>query len=203
MRAACRIIVAATLVLLTRPTRAEQSGISAFDPYSGRYSAVGYLGLGTPLGGLGVELEAMPIRGWSFSAGVGAGSFPLTNLAGGLGPQVAFMVRPRLVVGKVSYGVGLGPSEGPYRVRPLRLSGSGGEVSRDDEGVVWLNGEMFIERRADAPVWWRFFAGYGREVASFGVTCYGNAADVAACRDQAPRGLPYFGFALGVFLNRH
>lgn len=163
---------------------------------------VGYIGLGTPLGGLGAEFEAMPIRGVSFGAGIGIGSYPLTELSGGDGPQFALMVRARFINKQIGLGLGAGPSEGGYRQTPLDISEStSGVVRRTDEGVWWLNGELFIERRAAAPVWWRIFAGYGREVASFGTTCAGDPEDIEACENQGPRGLPYFGFALGVTLG--
>lgn len=140
------------------------------------------LGLGTPLGWGGVELEQTVTSFLALSAGAGMGF---------AGPQVAFM--PRLRLGnRDSAGVfGIGVSYGNYRRTETCLFDCA--PTYFDGKVAWANIEGGVEHRWNAGLTLRVFVGLGHVVAGQ-LSCTGDSC--TTYREQV-RTLPYVGAALG------
>jgi hypothetical protein len=147
-----RPIVAMTLLAALAPAQAAaDDDISEFEA---RPTAIyAQVGLGTPLGFLGVEAEHTVLPTWSLSAGAGLGI---------AGPQAAAMVR-RLFEGDQSkLVIGAGLSGGRYRWVELCFDEG---CTRKGGMVAWANLEIGGEHRFRSGFAMKYFGGYGRLIA--------------------------------------
>ncbi len=145
------------------------------------------LGLGTPVGGLGLEAERMlsPMGAVAAGAGIGAN-----------GVQAAAMARLLLGGSRSRLVLGAGISGGHYRW--VRLCTGVVTTCPNKQGdVVWANLELGGAYRSRAGFSLRYFLGYGRIVAG-NYDCVGESR--AYClmnyRDDG-KNLIYVGLALG------
>jgi hypothetical protein len=142
------------------------------------------LGLGTPLGWAGGEIEQTLTSFLAISGGVGMGS---------AGPQVALMPRLRLGNLYTVVTLGAGVSYGKYRwddgcspdCSPTVRTGT----------VTWGNLEAGIEHRLRSGFSVRYFAGYGHVIAGQLTCTTGTFCDVEDQNDG--RSLFYLGAAVG------
>ena len=161
---------------------------------SHRLAVDGHVGLATPHGFIGVALDSTPVAPLSISVGLGRG------LAG---VQRALSTRVRLVPtgAHSALGLGLGVSAGPFH------SGLGlAHSSRYEyETAVWLNPDLFVERRR-GPWRLRLYAGIARRVHDGACTYRDIGGSYAAPCGSAPADspisrmpwLPFVGFSTGV-----
>jgi len=157
----------------------------------------GVLGAGAPTGILGVEYEHA-LAPWLAVAG-GAGM-------GAVSPQASAMARVRAAGERNAAGIGLGASYGGARVENFDILGPGShDVLR---GAVWLNSELFVERRTATGLVLRLEGGAGRSVRTAscqhveeaGTGLFGTYEEeqVRPCSEQqAHRVLPFVALAVG------
>jgi hypothetical protein len=117
-------------------------------PWDHRYFAIqGHVGLATPIGFVGVMLEARPVKWTGTAIGVGKGFD---------GTQYAVMQRLRLAIGGFALSGGLGLSGGDYNP----------EFAEPSYGVTrwttWLNTEAAVEGHWDSGLELMLYLGNGR-----------------------------------------
>jgi hypothetical protein len=180
MRPALRSI-ALCGVILFGARHASADDASAFET---RPTAIyAQLGLGTPLGWAGVELERTLTSFLAVSAGIGMGF---------AGPQLAAMPRLRLEEGRFAFTVGAGLSRGRYRWSDNCSLDCTPTVMRGT--VTWANLEGGIERRLANDLSLRAFVGFGHVLVGH-LTCESGTFCGATSDDG--RDLGSFGAALG------
>lgn len=152
------------------------------------YGFIGTVGLATPVGVAGLELEVRPTRWISFGAGFGMG---LT------GPQFATMGRFGVPLGRiVTVRFGLGASAGPYKwfEQLVNLCLSRSVTCPDDtktwDIAYWGNGELGVELRLKERLIGRPFVGFSHILNPRGCD------DCNDSNDQRGRWLIYTGFSL-------
>ena len=156
----------AAIVALTLFARAaaadDDHSISTFETKPTAIYAI--VGLGTPVGALGAELEQTLLPNWSLSAGVGWG------LAGA--PQAAGMLRWMGGGLRSKVTVGLGVSGGQYKWTEFPcIDCKNGPVTKSGK-VAWGNLEVGGEHRFWNGLSLRYFGGYGH-IISGTLTCDG------------------------------
>jgi hypothetical protein len=171
MRAA---ILALMLVGLTSGRAAAADDDESVSPFESRSTAVfGIVGLGTPVGLIGVEIEQMVESHLSLSAGAGWG---VANA-----PQLAAMIHFLAggVRSKVTFGVGA--SHGQYKWEEFPcFDCENGPVTKSGN-VTWGNIEIGGEHRFWSGFALRYFGGFGH-IVSGDLVC-----------DNAPSGCgPYY-----------
>jgi len=191
------LVGACGLVVALWGPAARAAGDPAIPPEvwrSHRLAVDGHVGLATPHGFIGVALDSTPVAPLSISVGLGRG------LAG---VQRALSTRVRLVPtgAHSALGLGLGVSAGPFH------SGLGlAHSSRYEyETAVWLNPDLFVERRR-GPWRLRLYAGIARRVHDGACTYRDIGGSYAAPCGSAPADspisrmpwLPFVGFSTGV-----
>jgi hypothetical protein len=183
-----RLAVAAfTLVALAAASAAaDDRDVSAFEARPIAVYAV--MGLGTPVGLMGAELERTLEPHWTISAGAGWG---LSGFQGSAMTHFLFgdSTRSRFVVGA-------GISGGRYIWRESCL------VDCDDPAektgnVMWANLEVGGEHRFFGGFAIRYFAGYGHVVAGDLVCSSDASSGCAAMSRETGRDILYSGVALG------
>jgi hypothetical protein len=145
----------------------------------------GTIGVVTPLGFGGVEVEAQLARWLGASAGIGLAAS---------GPQVAVMVRGGVAVTDLNtLYLGAGVSGGRYhwndflwKSRPLFSPAT----DKTWERAYWANGEIGLHRQSNTPWSVRFFVGIGRLLNRDAYTCTGGN-----CMTDDLEWLPYGGVA--------
>jgi hypothetical protein len=150
------------------------------------------LGLGTPLGELGLEAEHTLTPHLAVAAGGGWGAN---------GPQGAAMARLRVGGDRAKLVIGAGLSGGPYKW--IRFCDDEGNTCPQKSGTVaWTNVEIGGSHRERNGFSLRYFVGYGRIVAgNYGCDPDGpNDMAYDRCitqfRDDG-KNLLYTGFAFG------
>jgi hypothetical protein len=186
----------ASLVLVLVLALAGEAGAASNlpgTPAPGRERAARLsVGLGTPIGFGGVELEFAPRRSFGLAAGIGRGF---------AGPNGAVSARGRWWLGdSFSLGAGVGLSAGSYRweegqIRPVDC----GDLCAAKEGVpVWFNLEVAAELRVVTALSIRLFAGVGFMTTPGAMTCVSardHCEDLHQNDGEGP--LPYVGLAMG------
>jgi hypothetical protein len=108
-----------------------------------------HMGVGTPLGGLGVEVEHSVTRNLALHGGVGMGRG---------GAQVAAGARFRHNASRtLSMGFGVGVSGGDYHELSFHAPGY------EWKDTIWINAEVFVEKRV-GPLALRAYAGWSNAV---------------------------------------
>jgi hypothetical protein len=178
-----RSILALTLLALASARAAAADMVSEFE---NRPTALyAQMGLGTPIGFLGLEVERTVAPELAISAGAGFGE---------TGPQFAAMMRPHYGGDRSKVVFGAGLSGGDYSWRELCYD----ELCAEKRGIVaWANFEIGGEHRFRNGFAMKYFWGYGRIVGG-DLVCVGETADncVRFYQDDG-RQLLYTGFALG------
>jgi len=177
-----RLAAVVALLLVARQARAQGDETSLFRASSTTLFA--QLGLGTPLGYAGAELEQSVISSLVLSVGAGMGA---------VGPQVAFMPRIRVAGATSALVLGAGVSYGKYRDDVVCGPLCDGSDVREGK-VVWLNVEAAVEHRWTNGLTLRGFIGGGHGVSST-MVCVSRGG----CGQAAPRALTlvYPGGAIG------
>jgi hypothetical protein len=145
------------LVLLTWGRAFAAEDDESVSPFESRSTAVfGVIGLGTPVGLIGAEVEQIVVPNWSLSAGAGWGA---ANA-----PQLSVMTH--LLAGgvrsKVTVGVGI--SHGKYKWEEFCFDCDDGPVTKSGT-VTWGNIEIGGEHRFWSGFALRYFGGYGHIIA--------------------------------------
>ena len=150
----------------------------------------GHLGLGTPVGFLGISGELNLVRYLALQLGVG------TN---GEGPQLAFMGHGRLPLGSdVGLTLGAGVSGGAYVYRSNLIDADHSSETRWDSGV-FLNGELGLEILSPGGFSVRTSFGLARLLNPSSVSRCTSGGDPTPCTAARERVhmFPYFGVAMG------
>jgi len=182
-----RIAVVALILLGLASTRtAAAEGDDAISSFEAKPTAIyAVLGLATPVGMVGAEVEETILPNWSLSAGVGwsdsgagQGAAMIRWMAGGLRSKVT---------------IGLGASGGAYKSADFCISHC---VAAKTGTVAWANLEAGGEHRFWSGFAFRYFAGYGRVVAG-DVAC-GEGSPACTDHDaKDARNAGYTGIAFG------
>ena len=178
-------VVALTLVARVSVADDDDRSISTFET---KPTAIyGVVGLGTPVGAIGAEVEETVMPNWSLSAGLGWG---MANA-----PQASAMIR--WLGGGLRSKVTIGGcvSGGKYKWTEFCFDCDDGPVTKSGT-VAWGNLEMGGEHRFWSGIAFRYFAGYGHVVAG-DVAC---GAGSPACTDRDAKDAHtagYTGFAFG------
>jgi len=193
-----RIAPFALAFALLAPRVAQADGAEPRDRFRDREQALsGVLGMGAPTGVLGIEYEHALVPWFTLAGGAGLGA---------ISPQAAAMVRVRAVGERVGVGAGAGASYGGARIDNFDILGPG---SHDDlHGAVWLNSELYVERRSESGLLLRFDVGAGRSIRTAscehveeaGTGLFGTYEEeqVRPCSDQQSlRVLPFIAVAVG------
>ena len=169
----------ATLILVLAGLASGQAmaadGVSEFEARPTALYA--QIGLGTPLGFLGVEAERTVTPVFSLSAGAGWGN---------AGPQAAAMMRMLLGGDRSKLVIGAGASGGKYTWDELCFDDGCAEKSGT---VAWGNLEIGGEHRFRSGFALRYFGGYGHVLA-------GNLACVGASYDHCVSFHAHDGYSL-------
>jgi hypothetical protein len=201
----CRFLpLAAALIAFGAAPRAVRAQAAAGpaeldenDTFSARPdSLVLVLGLGAPVGLVGVEYERALARTITVAGGAGVG-------ASG-GPQAALVVRLRRVDGPFARGLGVGGSYGDSDVPTIGIYNAIGQTGTNQlRDSVWLNGEIYLEQRFRDASLLRIAVGAGR--AFHTGSCQhvpeegsGFVPQPTECSDFAVRSIvPFVSFAAG------
>jgi len=147
-------ILALMLVALASGRAAANEDDASASPFEARTTAVyGVVGLGTPVGLVGVEIEQMVVPNLSLSAGAGWGAANAPQLAAML-HFLAGGVRSKVTIG-------VGASHGKYQwVEFPCIDCENGPVTKSGN-VTWGNIEVGGEHRFWSGFALRYFGGYG------------------------------------------
>jgi hypothetical protein len=174
-------LLVATLALLTSGRAAAGDAGELESKPNVLYAQVG---LGTPLGYVGVEAARRVSPYFVVSAGAGMGVS---------GPQIALMPRLHLGQGRSTLVLGAGVSRGKY---------TSSNACDDDDGCAyrtgtanWANVEIGGEYRWPEGLSVRYFGGYGQAFAD-NLVCVG-AQEQCAAHPGGGRSLVYTGLAVG------
>lgn len=173
----------------------------AEDPSNRSVTAV--VGLGTPVGGLGIEGAYRIASHLEVSAGVGIGLSAASHFS-----PVQWAVMPRYRIGNPRHvlTVGLGLSGGNYGYVVASLCGSQEDIpecnSNDTRYTLWANAEVGGELTGPTGFVFRYFVGYGRILAQGADHCTYFNTPAQLCSgipgNTLPyANLPYAGVALG------
>ena len=174
-------VLVATLILLTSARAAADDAGELESKPTVLYAQVG---LGTPLGYVGVEAARRLSPSFVLSAGAGMGLS---------GPQIALMPRLVLGRGRSALVVGAGISRGKY-TSSNACSEYDGCAYRTGT-ANWANVEVGGEYRWPGGLSIRYFGGYGQAFAD-DLVCVG-AQDQCAAYPGGGRSLAYTGLAVG------
>lgn len=180
-----RPILALTLAALLAPAAAKAAdGVTEFEA---RPTAIyAQLGVGTPLGFIGVEAEQTVMPTWAVSAGAGLG------LAG---PQAAVMTRKLLGGDRSKFVIGAGLSGGQYRWEDLCIDSDG--CTQKTGLVAWGNLEIGGAHRFGNGFALRYFGGYGRLIAGDLACEQATSAHCMTYHQNDGYNLVYTGVAIG------
>jgi hypothetical protein len=150
----------------------------------------GHLGLGTPVGFLGVSGELNLIEYLALQLGVGSN---------GEGPQLEFMGYGRLPLGTdVGLTLGAGASWGAYVYHSNLLDADHSDDTRWD-GAAFLNGELGLETLSPGGFSMRASLGLARLLNPGSVSRCTSGGDPTPCTAGRERVhmFPYLGIAMG------
>ncbi len=195
MRTLMTVVVGAALAALPAPARADDSGGRV-----PRGAGYGVLGLGTPVGFLGLEGAYRIVRDLEITAGAGVGLSTVDGAANAL--QWAVMPRYRVGGDRRALTVGLGLSGGNYSHSYVSLCGSEEELleCNQPEGwryTLWANAEIGGEYWAASRFALRYFGGFGHVLAQGAQQCGASPLGCSAASNLPYTTIPYFGIALG------
>jgi hypothetical protein len=163
-----RLVVA---VLVAVPAIAAAQEAPAEPAFSPHLSVTATLGVATPLGELGIELDGHLAKWLSLSAGVGASTS---------GPQLAAMARAHLPIGEQwAMSFGAGASEGKYEWTELVFDEP---AKKTWDRAYWLNAELGFERTIYDVNTFRAFFGIGQVLNDDEYMCGGE--DIAHCMND-------------------
>ncbi len=154
------------------------------------FIARGHLGMGTPVGSLGVSGELGALRYMALQLGVGSN---------GEGVQLALMGYGRLPLGDtLALDLGVGLSEGAYVHRTNVIDADHSDDTRWD-AAVFANGEVALETLAKGGFSTRWSLGLGRLLNPDDVSKCWNGGDAEPCSASRRKAytVPYIGVALG------
>lgn len=143
-----------TLVALASPPAAAADDASPFEAKSTAVYAI--LGVGTPVGFMGAEIEQTVLPNWSLSAGLGWGH--------AMAPQASAMMRWMGGGQRSKVTIGAGVSGGKYTWTEYFCIDCD-QVEHKSGTVAWGNVEVGGEHRFWNGFAIRYFGGYGRIVA--------------------------------------
>jgi hypothetical protein len=176
-------VLVTALVALASARAAAADGVSEFE---NRPTALFVqVGVGTPVGWLGLEAERTLTPEMAISAGAGFGE---------TGPQASLMPRFLFWGDRSKVFIGTGVSGGDYKWTKICYE----TVCAEKRGrVMWGNAEIGAEHRFRSGFAMRYFGGYGRVIAG-DLACVGDTADDCTRFNQSEgRQIVYTGFALG------
>lgn len=182
--------LALTLVVAAsgRAAAAADNDNSA-SPFESRPTAVyAVLGLGTPVGLVGVEMEETILPNLSLSAGVGWGA---ANA-----PQGAAMIRWLGGGQRSKVTIGAGISGGTYKWTEFCLDDCDNGPATKSGTVAWGNVEIGGEHRFWSGFALRYFAGYGHIIAG-DLVCDPPATSCGPYYQNDGYSLIYTGIAAG------
>jgi hypothetical protein len=144
-----------TVTLLAALAQGEAAAADGVSEFEARPTAIyAQLGVGTPLGFIGVEAEHVVLGTLAVSAGAGVG------LAG---PQAALMARTLLGGDRSKFVIGAGLSGGRYRWAEFCIDAKG---CTQKAGLVgWGNLEIGGAHRFRSGFALEYFGGYGHLIA--------------------------------------
>lgn len=155
-----RVCASLALVLLAGTAAAQDAPSTAAAQTSPHLAVSGTLGIATPVGILGLELEAHVARWFSLSAGAGLAAS---------GPQVAAMARAGVPLATATLYGGLGASEGRWVWNELVFEDDAAQKTWNR--AYWLNAEVGVAF-AFTPTWGgRAFAGASWVINRDAYTC--------------------------------
>ena len=127
-----------------------------------RFLVDGTVGLGTPVGQLGIEGAFVAHRNLEIGVGFGYGNIINLGDTGKPNAQLAVMPRFRLPLGPVRITLGAGLSGGRYTVGASPFSG---EPYLAKTTALWLNGELGADYELDNGLWFGAYVGAGKVIA--------------------------------------
>jgi hypothetical protein len=201
---ACSVAAIATVWLMPRcamgahPPESPDLAAAApasVSPWRKPFAIEGHVGLGTPLGLIGVALDMTPMPWVSFNLGLGEGVD---------GTQYEAMARVRVAPAAVTGGIGAGASSGKYASNSDSCWWSCAAIERfpytyrEWNTAVWGNAEAFVEGRSGSGFQWRVYVGIGRLMNASASTCsFGPLGSPKPSACDAPMATGYVGTALG------
>jgi len=143
------------------------------------------LGIATPLGFVGAELEARLARWLSVSAGVGLAAS---------GVQGAVMARPAIPIGDdANVYLGLGASAGRW----VWFEFPPDEAQKTWNIAYWANAELGVWYRYRSPAWsGRLFLGYSRILNRDGYECTQEVEHCMEAHTRDGENLIYVGYSV-------
>jgi hypothetical protein len=161
---------------------------SPASPWHRVFSLAGQLGIGAPLGLVGMTAELTPAPWFSAYAGLGLSSSGL---------QEAAMGRLRIPTENVSFALGGGVSTGPYEWSPL-IEYDSHTVYRWDR-AWWGNIEFSLEHREENGITFRGFIGFAILVNQADGQCgiEESGANTTCSTAGTNTWLPYLGMSVG------
>ena len=182
-------VLALTLVVAVSGRAAAADGADSASPFDARRTAIyGVLGLGTPVGLAGVEVEETILQMWSLSAGAGIG-------ASG-DPQGAAMIHWLAGGLRSKVTIGVGVSGGKYKWTQFCIDDCDNGPATKSGTVAWGNFEIGGEHRFWSGFALRYFGGYGRIIAG-NLVCDPPATSCGPYYQNDGYDLVYTGIGLG------
>ncbi len=189
---ACALILLLATLLLSGVAHASEPPIDLWEQRP--FAIEGHVGLGTPLGALGVALDVTPIKWVSLNAGVGAGLGDGKQAS--LTRQIAFGARGRYSFGRTALALGGGYSFGPY-VKGDTVFDAAWWLTWDR--ADWWNTDFSVEHRWESGVQFRAYVGLAMLLDPYNNTCSGDIPR-SSCDAHSKTSLPYLGVAVGYSL---
>ena len=145
------------LMLVARVSVADDDDDHSISTFETKPTAIyGVVGLGTPVGAIGAEVEETVMPNWSLSAGLGWG---MANA-----PQASAMIRWLGGGLRSKVTIGGGVSGGKYKWTEFCFDCDDGPVTKSGT-VAWGNVEIGGEHRFWNGLALRYFGGYGHIIA--------------------------------------
>lgn len=152
------------------------------------FALMGVIGVGTPVGAVGVVGEWSPVRFFTLAAGVGTS----------VDWQVAITPRFEIPVSRdASIGFGGGVSAGKYVEKALLCLDCEIHTTTEWSRAYWANGELSIDVRRQSGFAWRTFVGMGQLINGTPDHCTEQGHDAACTGGARNKQIVYFGASWG------